>query len=133
MQPAIGIGPRILPRAEHRPDRAPELLGRRLREISPQLLAHLRLVLTHQVLPAVSIDLGIKRQVMLFLVGAEQFLEMFMPDAKHHVAVHGDEAPVAVIGKALVAGLPRNGGRRLVVEPQVQHRVHHARHRGARA
>ena len=58
---------------------------------------------------------------------------MLVPDAEHHVGIHGDEAAVAVVGEALVAGGFRHRLDRHVVEAEVEHRVHHAGHRGARA
>ena len=56
-----------------------------------------------------------------------------MLEAEHHIGIHGDEAAVAVIGKTAVA---RHRGERLdrgVVEAEIEHGVHHARHRGAPA
>ena len=41
------------------------------------------------------------------LVLVEDFLEVMVRDAEHHVRIHGDEAPIAVIGEALVAGFFR--------------------------
>ena len=58
---------------------------------------------------------------------------MVVSDAQHHVAVHGDEAAVAVVGEAFVAGLARDRLGGFVVEAEVEDRVHHARHRGAAA
>ena len=58
-----------------------------------------------------------------------------MIDAEHHVAVHFDEAPVAVVSEALVARAAREAFDRDVVEAEVEDRVHHAGHGdgGARA
>ena len=58
---------------------------------------------------------------------------MMMLNAQHHVGIHGDETPVAVLGEAAVAGFFRHRLDRHVVEAEIEHRVHHARHRGARA
>ena len=63
----------------------------------------------------------------------EQFLEMLMADAEHHVGIHRDEAAVAVIGETPVAGFFRQRLDGLVVETEIEHGVHHAGHRGARA
>ena len=50
---------------------------------------------------------------------------------EHDVAVHLHEAAVAVPGEALVARLLGERLHRLVVEADVEHGVHHARHRVA--
>ena len=63
----------------------------------------------------------------------EDFLEVMMRDAEHHVGVHGDEAPVAVIGETPIARFLRQRRDRRVVEAEIEHRIHHARHRRARA
>src|SRR5271157_2838803 len=62
----------------------------------------------------------------------EQLLEMVL-DTEHHLSVHLNEAAIAVICEAFVAALARQPLDHPVVEPEVQHRVHHARHRDARA
>ena len=67
------------------------------------------------------------------LEALDDLLEIVAVHLQHDVGVHLDEAAVAVIGEALVAGGLRQRLYRFVVEAQVQHRIHHARHRGARA
>jgi hypothetical protein len=52
-------------------------------------------------------------------------------DAEHDLPVHLDEAAIAVIGEALVAAPPCQPRDGPVVEPEVEHGVHHARHRDA--
>ena len=58
---------------------------------------------------------------------------MMMLEAEHHVGIHGDEAAIAVIGEAAIAGHFRQRLDRLVVEAEIEHGIHHARHRGAAA
>ena len=53
-------------------------------------------------------------------------------DTQHDVAIHLNEAAIAVPGKARVVRLLRQRFDRLIVQPEVQNRVHHARHRIAR-
>lgn len=68
-----------------------------------------------------------------FLARLQQALEAPAVDAEHDLAEHGDEAAVAVEGEALVAGGGGQPFRRLVVEPEVEDRIHHARHRHRRS
>ena len=60
-------------------------------------------------------------------------LEVLAGDAERDVGVHGDEAAVGVEDEALVAGALHEALGRGVVEAEVEDRVHHARHRRARA
>jgi UDP:flavonoid glycosyltransferase YjiC (YdhE family) len=60
--------------------------------------------------------------------------KVMMLEAEHHVEYICDEAAIAVIGEAAVAGrASASAFDRLVVEAEIEHGVHHARHRGARA
>jgi hypothetical protein len=63
----------------------------------------------------------------------QNILEVVMLDVEHDVGIHLDEAAVGIIGEAPVAGLARQRLDGLVVEAEIEHGVHHARHRGAGA
>ena len=70
---------------------------------------------------------------MLALDGGDLGLEAFAGHAADHVAEHLHQAAIGVPREPVVAGArcePRDG---LVVEPEVEDRVHHPRHRVARA
>ena len=97
------------------------------------LFLHTRLVTLDQLGPVVRGQIGIEREALLVLVAFEDFLEVIVADAEHNVGIHRDEAAIAVIGEAAVAGGFRQRLDRHVVEAEVEHRIHHARHRGARA
>ena len=133
VQAAIGDGALIHPRAEHRADGAPQLRVRVLRERLAAFLLDALLVAVDDGVPIVGAEIGVERVAVAVLVVVEDFLEMMMLDAEHHVGIHGDEAPVAVQGKAPVAGFLRKRHDGDVVEAEIEHGVHHARHRGARA
>jgi hypothetical protein len=64
----------------------------------------------------------------------QDLLEQVVVQVEHHIGVHLDEAAIAVEGEAAVARQLGQAFDRLVVEAQVQDRVHHAGHRrpGAR-
>ncbi len=91
------------------------------------------LYLHDQIRPVVGGQIGVERVALAVLVVVEQLLEVLMVDAQHHVGIHGDEAAIAVIGEAPVARLRRQRLDGFVVEAEIEHGVHHARHRGARA
>ena len=62
----------------------------------------------------------------LFLMLLQQVLELILAHVHHDIGVHLDEAAMAVVGEALVAGQLHQVLHRLVVEAEVEHRVHHA-------
>jgi len=85
--------------------------------------------------PILRREFGVESDAEIELGVLQQVLEMMMVDAEHHLSVHLDEAPVAVIGEALVAAALGEAVDGLIVEPEIEHRIHHPRHRraGARA
>ena len=133
VQPAVGHRARVHPGRKHRADRAPQLVVRILREILAGLARHRILVAADQIDPVVAGQIGVERIALAVLEGIEDVLEMMMLEAEHHVRIHGDEAAIAVIGKAAVAGHLGQRLHGLVVEAEIEHGVHHARHRGAAA
>ena len=95
-----------------------------------------------QLLQRVGVELGVERDAArrasspasAISNGSSSVLRLGL-EAEHDVAVHLHEAAVGVVGEARVAGLADQALDGLVVEAEVQDRVHHARHRraGARA
>ncbi len=53
--------------------------------------------------PILGGELGVERLALVELVVLERVLEMLVVDAQHDLAVHLDEAAIAVIGEARVA------------------------------
>ncbi len=133
VQAAVSHRTRIHPGREHRADRAPQLLVRILREILAGLARHGFLVLADQFDPVVAGEISVERIALAILEGVEDVLEVMMLEAEHHVRIHRDEAAIAVIGKAAIAGEVGERFNRLVVEAEIEHGIHHARHRGAAA
>ena len=84
-------------------------------------------------LPVGGDQFGVERDAAVALHVFEDVLEMVMLHAEHDVAVHLDEAAVAVIGEARVAAAPDQALHRDVVEAEVEDGVHHAGHGGAGA
>src|SRR5581483_7249122 len=103
----VDLRARRVPRVEDGGDRAAELLARVLREVLARLL-----------------DVYLAR-----LLDAVVDVEALVRDAVDGLAEHLDEAPVAVARELGVAGGARETLDRDVVEPDVEDRVHHPRHR----
>ena len=133
VQPPVGDGARVHPARKHRADRPPQLLVRLLRKRLAELLLDLGLVEPDHTAPLIGREFGVELEPEPALLVLEDFFENLVVEAEHDVAVHLDEAAVAVIGKARIAGVLGQRLDRLVVEAEVEHRVHHARHRGAGA
>ena len=122
------------PRVEHGADRLPELLLRVLREVLAGLVAVELLERVDVSALRSSTDSSVSSlDARLLLLRLDRVLDLLAGDAAADVAEHLHEAAVGVPGEALVAGLPREALDRLVVQAQVEDRVHHAGHRLARA
>ena len=133
---AVDDGAVVHPRAEHGTGGAAQLIPRVVGE-------HLAGALFDECLEALDelllvlggqrgvFDVGV---VLLMLELMDDRLERFMVFAlallhpEHDVAVHLDEAAVAIPGEPAIFGGGFEGDHRLVVEAQVQDGVHHAGH-----
>ena len=133
MQLAIFVRPRIHPRAEHGANRAPELLCHILREGSSQFLLHNALVIRNNALPILGRKIGIKRKSFPVLQRLENILEMMMINTKHHIRIHLDEPAIGIPSKPRITRIPRQCRNGHIVQPEIQNRIHHARHRSPRA
>ena len=134
---AIDDGAFVLPRTEHRADGAPELLVDVLRKFF--LLAGLdeALVALDEFLQIIGAEFGVLRLVQVVFETVHQRIERIVRFLRrrgythHHAAVHLDEATVAVVREAWIRsalGEPLYG---LVIQAEVQNRIHHAGHRFA--
>lgn len=74
------------------------------------------------------LELRVLDDAALLLPGLESLLELGGRHAEHDVAVHLDEAPVRVPREALIVRCARQRLDGLIVQPEVQDRVHHPRH-----
>ena len=83
--------------------------------------------------PILGAKLRVELEAFEIFVVLEDLLEQVMVDAEHHVGIHLDEAAIGVVGEAAVGRAPRQALDGLIVEAEIEHRVHHARHRGAGA
>ena len=100
VEPAIGDGALVHPRAEHGADRAPQLVVRVLRESRAVLLLDALLEARDERRPVLGAEIGVEHVAVLVLVLVKELLEQMVVEAEHHVRVHGDEAAVGVVGEA---------------------------------
>ncbi len=75
-----------------------------------------------------SSEVSIVRDAAFGLVGGPGVLEFFIRNAHNHGPEHFDQAAVAVIHKALIAGQFNHAAGGFIVQADVQHGVHHAGH-----
>jgi hypothetical protein len=130
---AVRDSARTVPRPEHGLDRPAQLIVGILREgisrVSPDNL----LVGVGQIPEQLRRDARIRGGTRELLGRLEKCVELFTGNVQDDPRVHGDEAPVRVVGEALVAGLLGEAFHRVVVEAEVEDRVHHPRHREFRS
>ena len=91
------------------------------------------LELGHELLEVVGREVGVGGGAAHVLHGRDGVLEQVAVKPHDHVGEHLDEAAVGVPGETGIVGLLDQAVDGLVVQTQVQHRVHHARHGHRRA
>ena len=130
---AIVDGAVVEPGAEHGIARALELIHGLLRKRLAGLLLHQLLIARDHLLQILGRQPGIELHPGLLLLAIEDLVEIVLRDLQHHVAVHLDEAAIAIVGEPRIVALGHEGLHGLVVQPQVEDGVHHARHGELRA
>ena len=126
---AVDHGPLGVPRVEHRPDGQVHLLARVLRERPPRLLDDHLLERLDELAQVLAVEVEIRRRALGVLGRLQRVLEVLAGDAQDGLAEHLDQPAVGVEGEALVTGLGREPAHRLVVQPDVEDRLHHPGHR----
>ena len=131
---AVEDRPLVHPAAKDGADGAHELLERILREALARPLLDERQVPLDQLAEMLLGEVGVVVDAELVLETLHRLLEgivlVFVPllHPHHHVAVHLDEAAVGVIGEPGISGGGGQPLHSLVVQSQIEDRVHHARH-----
>ena len=92
-----------------------------------------RLEAPDELAQVVGVELDVQLDAPLGLQGGQLLLEELPVHAGDDVPEHLQQAAVGVEGEALVPGRAREPLDRLVVEAEVEDRVHHPRHRDRRA
>ena len=133
VDPPVGRRPLAQPRVEHRADRRPQLHRRVLRERLARGVGVDRLERVDERAQVRLPQLHVELHARLALARRDRLLEALAGDAAADVAVHLHEPPVGVPREARVARPRGEALHRGVGQPEVEDRVHHPRHRLARA
>ena len=129
----VDEGALAVPGAEHRLDGEPQLGRGVLRELDARLGQHDGLEPVGQPLEVVGRELRVGVDPALLAELLERVLELRAVDVEDDLGEHLHEAAVRVVREARVVGLLGQAPDRHVVEPEVEDRVHHPRHRERRS
>ena len=124
----VGLGAIVLPTAEDGVAGLHQLIQRPLRKVLAGLLAHQLLVFGDDLLQRIGPQFVVELHGLLLLDAFEDVLEFLLRNIQHHVAEHLDQAAVGIIGKAGILAALRQGFDGVIVQAEVQNRVHHAGH-----
>ena len=132
---AVVAGALAEPAGEDGLDREVELVVRVGREVAARVGPDDRLVRVGDLAQGPGVEVRVLRRAMGLLGRVEGMVEPLAVDAHHDPPEHLDEPPVGVPAEPLVAGQGDQAVQGLLVEPEVEDRVHHPGHRelGARA
>ena len=123
----------VIPGAEDGLDGAHELDLGVLREVFAELFSVFGLELFSQFLEIVRGEFGVERHASGFLHLVDELLKVLLADFHDDIGVHLDETAVGVVSETRVLRLLCEGDDDLVVETEVQDRIHHAGHGSTRA
>ena len=121
---AVGV-----PGVEDRARGQVELLARVLREVPAGVLADQALERLDELLEVVRREVEVRLAAAALLQRVQLGGEELVVEAEHGAAEHLQQPPVGVLREPLVVALPRQPGDGLVVEPDVEDRLHHPGHR----
>ena len=130
---AIVLGAVVLPGAEHGVSRHHELLVRILREVALGVLLYDLLVFGNDFLQSLGVEIGVELGLLLFLLGIEHFLERRLLYIEHDIAKHLNQPAVGVGRKARIVAALGQRFHALIVQAEIENRIHHARHGKLRA
>ena len=118
-----------VPRVEHGADRVAHLLARVLRELATGLFLHDAAELLDELLQVDRRQICIGLDVTQRLDLVDRFFELVAGGAHDDPAEHLYEAPVRIEREAIVLRLAGEAVHALIVQAEVEDRVHHPRHR----
>ena len=70
---------------------------------------------------------------LLLLLGVEDFVERGLRNLQHDVAEHLNQPAVGIVGKARIVAALGQGFDALIVQAEIENRIHHAGHGKLRA
>ena len=133
VRPAVDLGARVLPRLEDGAHGPAELVTCVLRERPARLARVDLLVGLDEAGQVLCRKVDVLRRAALVLQLRQRVLEQVPVDPLDDLAVHLDQAAVRVVREARVAGALGQAVRRVVVQAEVEDRVHHPGHRDRRS
>jgi hypothetical protein len=129
----VDLGARGVPRVEDGPHRALELDAWVLGEVMTSARAVDLLEPIDELAQVLRLELDVVANPFRLLHRRDRLLELVRVHSVHDVPVHLDQPTVGVPREARVAGRAREAVGRLVVQAEVEDRLHHPRHRDGRA
>ena len=129
----VDLRPRVLPRVEDRSHGPRQLVPGVLRERGSGLALVGPLVGLDEAGQVLGGQVDVLRGAALALQLRERVLEQVARDPVDDLAVHLDQPAVRVVGEAWVAGALGESADGLVVQAEVEDRVHHPGHRDRRS
>ena len=133
LEAAVVARTAAVPRLEHGLDRVAELLLRIGREVDAGFGLHDALEGVDEAGHVLGAQLGVDARTLALDQIVQRLLEQLTRDVEDDLAEHLHEAAIRVVRETLVLRLLREALDGIVVEPEVQDRVHHAGHRERRA
>ena len=128
---AVHDGPVVHPGTKDRANRAPQKFHRIARELLPQCFLVFFLEQNNQLFQIFRIQFRIGLHALGLLAFFKNVFQQIAIHAHNHVGVHLDKAPVGIVGETRIARLLYQAFHGLVVQSQIEHGVHHARHGSA--
>ena len=122
------LGAVVVPGTEDGVPGHDQLFVRILREVALGVLFDDFLVFLDDFLQGLGIQVGVELGFFLFLLGVEYVVKLFLLNIQNDVAEHLDEAAIGIGGEASIVAARGQRVDALVIEAEIEDRVHHARH-----
>jgi hypothetical protein len=122
------FGAVVLPRTKYCVARHDQLIVSILREVMLGVLLDDFLVFRNHFFQRLSVKVGIELGFFLFLLGIEDFVERCLRNLQHDVAKHLNQTTVRIVRKPRVVATFRKPLDALIVQAEVENRIHHAGH-----
>ena len=85
-------------------------------------------ILINQFDEIIALQAGIIKHAAIEFHILERIFEQAMINTQHHISIHLDKPAIAIIGKTRIVGMRRQPDRRIIIEAQIKHRIHHSGH-----